>query len=278
MSDSEWRVDPWWSLLAQRALHDRTRVAFEAAAQSGIDGRFHVSETHGLLVVLTTAQGLGFLNTITITDDASLPELPEILGQFRSAGIDDPTVIAPDDDPARAGRLDDLGLRPAATRPFAFTDLKSAASGSGAADSGRVRVGPVKTPEDRARFLDVLLDGYDGSPEVERFIRAEHSSVAVDAYLAWIDDEPVAGAAMSWHEDGLVLGGAATLAPHRGSGAQTALLRAFQADLATRDLARSSGAMLAAATAAPDSTSLRNMQRAGFAIHPRRAWRSGPSE
>jgi hypothetical protein len=259
-------------------LHDRTRVAFEAAGRSGIDGQFHVSETDGLLVVLTTAHGLGFLNTVTITDDTFLPGLPEVLGRFRNAGIDDPTVVAPDDDPARAARLDSLGLRPSATRPFAFVGLESAPPGSGAADGDRVRVGPVETPEDRARFLDVLLAGYDGSPEVERFIRAEHSSAAVDAYLAWIDDEPVAGAAMSWHGDGLVLGGAATLAPHRGSGAQTALLRAFQVDLAMRDLARQGGVTLAAATAAPDSSSLRNMERAGFAVHPRRAWRSGPSE
>ena len=265
------------SLLAQRVLHDRTRVAFEAAGQSGIDGEFHVSDTHGLLVVLTTAPGLGFLNTITVTDDASLPSLPEILGQFRSAGIDDPTVIAPDDDPARAALLRELGLHPSATRPFAHIGFESAPPGSRAAVSDRVRVSPVETPEDRARFLDVLLDGYDGSPEVERFIRAEHSTVAVDAYLAWIDDEPVAGAAMSWHEDGVVLGGAATLEPHRGSGAQTALLRAFQADLATRDLAGRGRAMLAAATAAPDSPSLRNLERAGFTVHPRRAWRSGPA-
>jgi hypothetical protein len=199
--------------MAQRALHDRTRVAFEAARRSGIDGHFHVSETDGLLVVLTTAKCLGFLNTVTITDDASLPELPAVLEQFRSAGINDPTVIAPDDDPARAARLDDLGLRPSATRPFTFIGLESAPPVPGAADGGRVRVSPVESPEDRARFLDVLLDGYDDSPEVERFIRAEHSSAAVNAYLAWVDDEPVAGAAMSWHEDGLVLGGAATLAP-----------------------------------------------------------------
>lgn len=276
MSRSALRVDPQWSVLAQRALHDRTRVAFKAARENGIDGQFHVSETQGLLVVLTTAQGLGFLNTVTITDDASLAELPEILRQFRSAGIDDPTVLAPDDEPARAARLESLGLRPSANRPFAFIGLESVPPSQEAAAGGRLRVGPVETPEDHARFLDVLLAGYDASPEVARFIRAEHSSVAVKAYLVWSGDDPVAGAAMSWHEDGLVLGGAATLGSHRGLGAQTALLRAFQAELATRDLARVGGAMLAAATAAPDSPSLRNMERAGFAVHPRRAWRSGP--
>jgi hypothetical protein len=91
------------------------------------------------------------------------------------------------------------------------------------------------------------------------------------------DRSGVAGAAMSRHDDGLVLGGAATLAPHRGSGAQTALLRAFHAALATRDLGRR-GVKLAAATAAPGSPSLRNMACAGFAGHPRRAWRSRLSE
>ncbi|QNK83305.1 hypothetical protein [Nakamurella sp. PAMC28650] len=70
---------------------------------------------------------------------------------------------------------------------------------------------------------------------------------------------------------------AGILAPHRGSGAQTALLRAFHAALATRDLGRR-GVKLAAATAAPGSPSLRNMACAGFAVHPRRAWRSRLSE
>lgn len=276
MSRSGLRVDTPWSVLAQRALHDRTRVAFASALQNGIDGQFHVWETQGLLIVQTTAQGLGFRNTVTITDDASLTELPGVLQQFRSAGIEDPTVLTPDDEPARAARLESLGLRPSTTRPFAFIRLEPATPFPVTTTSDRLRVGRVETPEEHAHFLDVLLAGYDASPEVARFIRAEHSSVEVTAYLAWSGDDPVAGAAMSWHEDGLVLGGAATLESHRGLGAQTALLRAFQMELATRDLSRGGGPLLAAATAAPDSPSLRNMERAGFTIHPRRAWRSGP--
>lgn len=265
---------PRWLVPAQRALHDRTRIAFEAARRSGIPGRFHVSEAHGLLVVLTTAQGLGYLNTVTITEGASLTDLPEILREFRAGGIHDPTVLAPDDDPVWATHLKVFGLRPAVTRPFAFIVLDSLARSAEESAEGGLRIRPVESLEERAQFLDVLLAGYDASPEVARFIRTEHSNVEVRAYLAWSDNDPVAAAAMSWHDEGVVLGGAATLKSHRGLGAQTALLGALQAELtSSRALTLESGSLIAAATAAPDSPSLRNMQRTGFEVHPRRAWR-----
>lgn len=217
---------------------------------------------------------MGFLNTATITDEASLQNLPEVLERFRGAGIDEPTVIAPDDDPVRAAQLQGLGLSPSATRPVAFINLGTTVPQM----AGRVQVRPVNSREERARFLAVLLAGYDAPSVVERFIRAEHPSAAVDGYLAWVDEEAVAAAAMTSHDDGVVLGGAATIARHRGSGAQTALLHARLAECASRDLVPPSSAMLAAATAAPGSPSLRNLERAGFTVRPRRAWRRRQSE
>lgn len=79
MASSTERSDARWALVAQRALHDRTRSAFAAARASGIDGHFHVSTSPGLLVALTTAPGLGFLNTVTVLDSAALGELPRTL-------------------------------------------------------------------------------------------------------------------------------------------------------------------------------------------------------
>lgn len=276
MASSTERSDARWALVAQRGLHDRTRPAFSAARASGIDGHFHVSASPGLLVALTSAPGLGFLNTVTVLDDAALGELPAVLAEFQGAGVTQPTVIAPDDEPARAGRLVGLGLRAAGTRPFAYRRLETAQQEWLDPESGRVRVRPVRSPQERALFADVLLAGYEASPEVGRFIRADHSGADVDAYLAWIDDQPVAGAAMSWHAGGVVLGGAATLAPHRGAGAQSALLRARLRDAAVCGSTHPSGVVLAAATAAPGSPSSRNLQRAGFAVNQRRVWRTEP--
>lgn len=274
MSNGDERMGDRHLLMAQRAMHARTGLAFGAATRDGMAGEFRVFEQGGLLVVLTTARGLGFLNTVTITDAASVRGLPDVLELFRAAGTTAAIVVSANESEAESAQLAKLGLEPAGVRPIAFLSLHAALSSAEQADDGTVRVTEARTPQARALFLDVLLAGYDGAGEVERFIRTEHSSEAVSAYLAWIDDEPVAGAAMSLHSDGLVLGGAATLVARRGSGAQTALLRAFATDLKVRALADRGTVAIAAATAAPGSPSLRNLERAGFAIRPRRAWRS----
>lgn len=273
MSNGDERPGDSHLSMAQRAMHARTGMAFDAASRDGMAGQFRVFDEGGLLVVLTTARGLGFLNTVTVTDAASARGLPDVLDLFRAAGTAPPIVVSADESEAGNAELAQLGLEPVGARPIAFISLHAALSAAEQADDGTVRVTEACTPQDRALFLDVLLAGYDGAAEVERLIRVEHSSEGVSAFLAWIDDEPVAGAAMSLHSDGVVLGGAATLVGRRGSGAQTALLRALVTNSEVRPLAGRGPAAIAAATAAPGSPSLRNMARAGFAIRPRRMWR-----
>lgn len=252
-------------------MHARMGLAFDAASRAGIEGEFRVFDENGLLVVLSTARGLGFLNTVTITDAASIDCLPDVLELFRAGGAAAPIVVSSDASEAGSAVLAQLGLEPAGTRPIAFISL--CALSTTKQPDGEIRVSEARTPQDRALFLDILLAGYEGSAEVERFIRAEHSSEAVSAYLAWIDDEPIAGAAMSVHSDGLVLGGSATLPDRRGVGAQTALLRSFATSPEVRALAHRETTAIATATAAPASPSLRTMSRAGFTIRPRRGWR-----
>lgn len=270
-------LDDRYLSIAQRAMHARTALALEAAHRDGMPGESRVFEEAGLLVVLTSARGLEFLNSVTLTDTASARAIPDVIDQYRRAGTPDPIVVSADESDAGTAELAQLGLEPGNRRPIAFIPLHAVTSVAEPAVSGTVRVTEARAPRDRALFLDILLAGYGGSAEVEQLIRAEHSSDAVRAFMAWIDGELVAGAAMSVHGDSLVLGGAATLEARRDSGAQTALLRAFATDGEVRALAARSTAALAAATAAPDSASLRNLGRAGFTICLRRAWRSGSS-
>lgn len=69
-----------------------------------------------------------------------------------------------------------------------------------------------------------------------------------------------------------VLGGASTLPAARGKGVQAVLLRQRLAD------ASRAGCWLAAATAAPASASLRNLERAGLTHVRRELWvRSTPT-
>lgn len=260
-------------MMAERAMHARMGMALDAVSRAGVAGQFRAFDEGGLLTVLTTARGLGFLNTVTVTDVASIRGVPDVLNMFHVAGAAVPIVVSADEPESGNAALARLGLEPAGDRPIAVISLQAALSAEEQADDGTVRVTAVRTPQDRALFLDVLLAGYDADAEVERLIRAEHSSEEVSAFVAWIDDEPVAAAAMSLHGECLVLGGAATLAARRGSGAQTALLRAIAMNPKVRALGDRDTPAIAAATAAPGSPSLRNMERAGFAIYPRRAWR-----
>ena len=78
---------------------------------------------------------------------------------------------------------------------------------------------------------------------------------------------PVAAAAMSTHDDVAVLGGAATLPAHQRNGAQSFVLGHRLREAAA------AGCTLAVATARPGSTSATNLQRAGFTLVPRSAWR-----
>ncbi|MGH3276183.1 MAG: GNAT family N-acetyltransferase, partial [Streptosporangiaceae bacterium] len=129
-----------------------------------------------------------------------------------------------------------------------------------------LRLTEARTPEEEHVFLDTLVAGYGASEAVSGFLRAEHAVAGIRRFVAWQGTTPVAAAAFSVHGDVAVLGGAATVAGARGSGAQTALLhyRLSQAAAA--------GAQAATVTAAPASVSARNLARAGFTMHSRCSW------
>lgn len=247
---------------AERCLHDRSGAAFAAAAKAGLPGRFRAFEHDGLLALLTTSPGLSFLNSVSGLTSESLDALPAVLAVFAAAGAPLPRLAT--DGPALAGRLRRLGFGPAEPRPVATIDLLYR-HGFPAEPNG-LRVTEARTPEQERVFLDTLVGGYDASPELSEFLRAEHRADGIRRFVAWQGRQPVAAAAFSMHGNVAVLGGAATVPAARGSGAQTALLHH------RLNQAAAAGAVAATATAAPESASVRNLTRIGFDVHGRPGW------
>jgi hypothetical protein len=249
---------------AERCLHDRSKVAFAAAAEAGVPGRFCAFEHNGLLALLTTAPGLGFLNSISGLTEESLDALPDVIAVFAAANASAPSLATDEPTLALADGLRRLGFTAGQPRPVGTIDLLSLSAIP--AEANDLHVTEAGTQDEELLFLDTLAAGYSPSPVLGRFLRAEHSAAGIRRFLAWQGDWPVAAAAFSVHRNAAVLGGAATVPAARRLGAQTALLnhRLIQAAVA--------GAHAAVVTAAPESASARNLARAGFKIRRRHGW------
>jgi hypothetical protein len=255
--------------VAEQRLHDRSRVAFAAAAAAGQPGRFHAFERGGLLALLTTSPGLGFLNSVSGLTQESMNALPAVIAVFTAAQVSSLSLAADQPTSALAAGLRRLGFVPAPPRPAGTIDLAPRHSTPTAAPD--LRLTEAGTRDEERLFLDTLIAGYAASPEVSRFLRAEHAAAGIRRFLAWRGKTPVAAAAFSLHGNVAVLGGAATVPAARRSGAQTALLH-YRLSQAAAD-----GARAAAVTAAPDSASARNLARAGFTMHSRPSWKQDES-
>ncbi|WIY06700.1 GNAT family N-acetyltransferase [Amycolatopsis mongoliensis] len=231
---------------AERALHRRTSMACEAASAAGVPGRFRAWDEDGLLAVLATDPALGYLSTVSgVTPET----LPAVAGFVHKPGWDgaEPTVVAP------AG-LPVPGLVPAGERILAVLRLEPA---------------PAPAPEavDEDTFLRVLLAGFEAHGTVAAFMAAEHRHPRMRRFQVLDGPTPIAAAGMTLHDDVAVLGAASTLREHRGRGAQPQLLRR------RLEVAAAEGCTLAVATARPGSPSAANLERAGFHLHRRTAWR-----
>lgn len=141
---------------------------------------------------------------------------------------------------------------------------------SGTATEPAAGVEVLEIDRNDTRYLDVLLGGYgvglDGG-DLRRMIAIEHETPGLRRYLATVDGEPAAAAAMFTHDGTSLFAGAATLPRIRHRGCQTALI--------TRRLADASACGdTAVATAAFASPSHSNLARLGFQVtHTRTVWR-----
>ncbi|GII59850.1 GNAT family acetyltransferase [Planotetraspora thailandica] len=119
-------------------------------------------------------------------------------------------------------------------------------------------------PQDAQEWASVLMRGF-GMPEglLVEMTAAFAAHPCFRAYVTRSGGEVVAAAGMYIGGETAQLLGAATLAPHRGRGAQTAMLRARIAD-ATAAGCRVIFAETGAEAPGAHNTSLHNMARAGF--------------
>jgi GNAT superfamily N-acetyltransferase len=128
----------------------------------------------------------------------------------------------------------------------------------------------VRVSDDRAAWLDVVVDGFahpdeEGVPSHEEFPReivekaiADIEHAGATAYLAYRGGAVSGGASMRMSDGVAQLTGAATAPNHRRRGVQTALLAARLADAAR------AGCDIAVVTTQPGSKSQQNVQRRGF--------------
>ncbi|MBG6192437.1 GNAT superfamily N-acetyltransferase [Arthrobacter sp. CAN_A212] len=249
---------------AELAVFERRSLALGAAAFAGLPGRFESFCMGGLRASMATAQQYGFLNTIEGLNEQSVEVLPDLLKRFP-----DPrraTIVATSPSQGLMGRLLGEGYELAPVRPIAYLRPSATIRPDGTIiDEWQIH--EVSTTQDAKLFMSLLDAGYAGTSDVGALIRAEHALPVIRGFIASRNDQPLAAAAMSLHPTGAVLGGASTLPVARGTGAQSALLKH------RLRLARSLGAPLAAATAAPRAPSVRNLTRLGFTIFERTAWR-----
>jgi hypothetical protein len=123
--------------------------------------------------------------------------------------------------------------------------------------------------DDDSVYLETLFDGYGLSPGTASPQRAmmaiEHRSPRLRRYLAYVDDQPAAAAALYTTPQAAYFAGAATIPAMRNRGCQTALIQRRLRDATAGQVV---------VTTAFGSSSQANLQRLGFAIeHTRTLWR-----
>jgi hypothetical protein len=137
--------------------------------------------------------------------------------------------------------------------------------------SGRVTVRVVEDTE-ASGWARVSGQGWGSeSPElavfIEEFGRITGRARDVNCFLAELDGEPIAAAAMCVSNGIALMAGASTIPAARRQGAQLALLHARLAFAAARDIG------LAMVVTAPGSASQRNAERQGFRpVYARSKW------
>jgi GNAT superfamily N-acetyltransferase len=125
-----------------------------------------------------------------------------------------------------------------------------------------IRLADVESDEQRTVFASIVREGY-GLPEAVEHRIALAPGVGWDCLLALDGDEPVGAAGTFVSEGAAYLGFAATLAHHRGKGAQSALL----VERIRRAIAARCDVLLTETGERRDdlpSNSYRNILRAGF--------------
>jgi hypothetical protein len=128
-------------------------------------------------------------------------------------------------------------------------------------------------PEEVTMYGTVSAQGWSEHPELMPYIEgfAKLSLEAATCFVAELDGQPVATAALFVHDNTALLAGASTIPSGRRRGAQNALLDARLRHAVSR------GCDVAMMVAAPGSASQRNAERQGFRVaYTRTKWQLNP--
>lgn len=112
--------------------------------------------------------------------------------------------------------------------------------------------------------LRAIMAGFLESEEVPEaamaMMRPLASAERHELYVAWLGDEPIGGATLTWSDGVAFISGSGVRPAFRRRGAQGALIRA------RLDRARELGCELACSNTLPGTASRRNMERNGFGV------------
>jgi GNAT superfamily N-acetyltransferase len=119
-------------------------------------------------------------------------------------------------------------------------------------------------PGQERRYFHAVLAGFLESEAVPEAALAMLAPTAHaeqhELYLAWLGDEPIGGAALSWADGVAILSGSGVRPAFRRRGAQAALIRA------RLERASALGCELVYSNTLPGTSSRRNMERYGFHV------------
>lgn len=196
--------------------------------------------------------------------------LPAICAFFADAGV--PPLIevwAGDGSAALETRLADAGFH-AADVNVTLQAMAGRSASPTTGDPRGVELREIAANDDDTVYLDTLFRGYGLPTEptsTQRTMMAiEHRAPHLRRYLAYIDDQPAAAAALYTTPAGAYFAGAATVPAMRNRGCQSALIQRRLHDAAAADKI--------VVTAASGSPSQANLLRHGFRIvHTRTLWR-----
>jgi GNAT superfamily N-acetyltransferase len=158
------------------------------------------------------------------------------------------------------------GYKPVELSSVLYQEIAGATGATGA--TGAFNVRQVDQSE-AAFYAKISARGWSEQPELMPYIEgfAQLSVACATCFIAELDGQPVATAALFMHEGTALLAGASTVPEGRRQGAQNALLDARLQTAASR------GCDLAMMVAAPGSASQRNAERQGFRIaYTRTKW------
>jgi hypothetical protein len=247
---------------SRRFVEAHARVAPESGAEwQDVGGTYAMFD--GVESPLTQTFGLGLFEL------ATAPQLEQIEQFFEARGA----VTYHEVSPLAEGTLPLLHAR--GYEPFEYTSVMCQPINRSAADAQSVPsslgVRRIEASEQRA-WAATAADGWGETPGLRDFMLAFGLVIAAaqqsHAFVAELNGQMIATAAMMAHDGVALLAGASTVPGARRHGAQAALLDARLAFAAAMECD------LAMMCASPGSTSQRNAERNGFRIcYTRLKWR-----